>query len=565
MAEGLTRRLIGLAISSRQNKTPYTRDEKECDNDHEDESKQQHHRHHHHNKRPFHMCGMRTECLSATAARVCRGRPVVQRMMRCDNYELDQYRKGCIRSMGNCWSTVSGRVLRYVGQNDDESRFCPLTFWETMDVLSQRVIFLWTTENSAMDDDSRMRSPLSIQATDLPYNREIPHSQHMHGTKMSSPFLDLEAATESTKTTSLDFSDNKTVASQRQGRKVSTATGDTGELSEQQFGAVHNQTLEEDLESGTISVSPPPETTKISSIANSPNVLTDYTTCRVDNLLAKPDLEVVFQTQSYSFDEENGNVNFDYSGFKLLGESTDEAKVYFNLRFPDAESMKQRNIDQMERAERTSDFLETAKSLTLQLSSRRGSSMSTSSYASSMGNSYDTSIVLSTPTDSDRGRRQQRRSSFLAGSKIDRFETSRSSSGQDDWRYKRHCSRRSLSDDTFSHEHNHHSRRNSIPPKEQPHLSEEEKQQQQDMERMRMVLGYEDMEVPTNCNSEENSVMRLQHQHGHLGTVEVTEQLKRSRRQHKTSRRSSFVAGSKIELYEDGRKSRRQSSHRASM
>jgi hypothetical protein len=560
MAGGLTRRLIGLATRTRQGAQLAINNEEQVLSN-RDEDKQ-----HQHRKRHFRLCGTKTELFSI-ATRVCRGRLMpLQIMMRCDdNCSIEQFGKTCVRSAISCWSNITCRPSHHEGRNDAGLRVCPIRVWHTLNDLSQHLFLLWDTENTSLEDPE-MRSPLRVPATNLPITLEVRPSELLGVADRVPAFTDLEAAMETSETISLTVPETKTIIQQRHDRKVSLTTGETGELNDPMMGSVHSRTVEEDSKSGRICIFLPTESTAKTSTSDSPNVLIDYTVYRVDNLPVRPDLEVIFAPSAFS-SEEDDNIKEKLafgSSLKPLEENTDSDNVYFNLRFPNAESMEQRKIDLKERAERTSDFLETAKSLTLQLSSRRGSLMSTSSYASSMGSTYDTSIESSTPTNSDRGRRQQRRSSFLAGSKIERFDTSRSSSRHEVGRFKRYSSRRSSPSDAHSHAYD-HPQRNSVSPQEQSNLSEAEmQQQQQDLERMRMELGYEDMEVPIKSHSE-NSRYTQPQQHCHLGTIEVTEQLKRSRRRHGSSRRSSFVAGSKIELYEGGKKSRRNSNLRASM
>jgi hypothetical protein len=374
--------------------------------------------------------------------------------------------------------------------------------------------------------------------------------------------------------------------------------------------------------------------------------LPDYTECRVNALPQKPDLEVVVSPPPLSleaFDEPFSNEDdCIFSNEK----DTDQETVLFSLRLPNVASLHQRKIDQMQRAERTHDFMETAKSLSLQLDrdkwsvkrSRRGSMVSTSSYTSSVDTSYDASMstpgherrssqgsrllnrpplsrnnsvtslhellhqeamaLRASPTrqpeesqnrtdigcddslrkfelplqDEDkedttsaslancfgkisnilqqsgatedafvckthRGRRAPRRHSFLAGSKIDRFDSVSNSSGNGSGHFR--CTRDSPRRRTSLNEGT-SSRRSSV----------SNGQDDKDLQQQRHDLGYEDIEVPIKCNSFDTDLTGSRRSSGSGGGGALFDDSYRRSRGRRAPRRSSFVAGSKIERYD---------------
>lgn len=538
-AEGLTRRLIGLATSSRnvdalhlqqQDDIEANRgnsDDKDDDNDKEKffVSRQ---------KRPFRLCGknINSTCLKATTSHVYQ--PLPRRMVRCggaSNEFVVQHGKRCIRSLSYGCSTLHLYCF--------DNSYRPTVFCAMLRDLGRHIL---PSQNEESIAGNSSRAEMCSLGSTPSQGRDRPldlHNASLSDTESGSETMGLVTKPQ-LKSSDVSPRESCTVIMLKEMKA--------------QVSSIHTLTLED------------AETVDMQSSDFLENVLVDFTLGKYHNLPEKPNLNVSFDPPSRAEEDEKKDVEL--SGF-CTNPLSDKAieEVTFYLRFPNAESMQQRTIDQKERAERTSDFLESAKSLTLQLSisSRRGSLLSTSSYASSVESSYDTSMTSSTLTNSDRGRRQQRRGSFLAGSKIERFDNFCSSSRHDSETYKPSSSRRSSSRDAFSQQDG-VSRRNSISSRDPQGLSEEETRQQQDMERIKAELGYEEMEVPIKSHSNNDIFIdsRQHENHGHLGTVEVTEQMKRSSRR-SGSRRSSFVAGSKIEYFEGGKKSRRKNNFRASM
>ncbi|KAG7357202.1 hypothetical protein IV203_001890 [Nitzschia inconspicua] len=562
-AEGLTRRLIGLARTT-QRDTSIQRQENDSETaasgEDDDRSIDWQHHHNYHRKRKRWQCGKWFAC-PQSASRVSYCQPLRQRMLRCCCCGCPGFAKQqgeyCLRTVETCWarSIQRSRVINHGSSTYTESngRDRPTSCWARMRDMGQQVMsFSWSTDSTTL------------------YASEIISSSTLE-TAMSSPAWDdqpLEHTGFSNTIRSGDLENDTVplveVSTQKILQKTTTPTAArvTSDVRDP-FFPVRSPISEVDLEMAKAVQSFPSGMKTLDSPNPAGVILLDYTVSRVDNLPAKPDLEIAFEPLPLPTEDNSNNKKSTFgNSLQPLGDNDDEDDINFFLRFPNAESMKQRSIDQRERAERTSDFLETAKSLTLQLSSRRGSVLSSSSHVSSVDSSYDTSMTSSTPTKNDRGRRQQRRGSFLAGSKIERFDTSRSSSRQKGGTYKRYSSQRISSSDVYSQECKAQPR-NSIGSLEQQDLKEEENR---DMERMKMELGYEYVDVPSKSYSEDVRFAQSQQErnHGHLGTVEATEQLKRSRRRHGT-RRSSFVSGSKIELYGGGKKSRKQSDLRASM
>jgi hypothetical protein len=173
-----------------------------------------------------------------------------------------------------------------------------------------------------------------------------------------------------------------------------------------------------------------------------------------------------------------------------------------------------------------------------------------------------------------RRNRAQRRGSFVAGSKIERFDnnTYYGTSGKRKYRSSRRSSQESTAtssevDQSYEYEemlfdHGNDVGQYSLQQQEQQQhqqgnlmTNEQEKKQQLEFEKMRMELGYEDMEVP-NARSYDNT--------NNFG-IGRNEQ----RQPRRSPRRASFVAGSRIERFdgiiinEDRRRKHRRSKRRS--
>jgi hypothetical protein len=579
--EGLTRRLIPLASVSRhetERRHLWQQQEEDSVNDSDDENDSRY------RKRGLKLCGKQIGwpcrccccCYVITTMRLGYATPLPCTIRRCDDEKgTDKKHKTYQKRLKSC-SCCSNIAYNYSdienqsARNSGPASLCTWNYSAALKMFWEHYGFFSHRNGSSTNPHSVIysSSPLSTE----PANRSISSWDQPYEIVISNDMLvDLDDARATI--TEKNPLETTTASSKihEKAHKIPSASGGAGEingndsvpLSQAENGYGQSTTKSESLSTGSTIV----------ACLDLEHDLVDYTQSRVCNLPEKPDLEVIFapsSSENIDISTVNNNNNNQIKNIEdhafeddttPVG-SNNEAMVCFYLRFPDAESMQQRQIDQKQRAERTADFLETAKSLSLQLGSRRGSLKSTSSYASSIGSSYDTSIGLSITTINDRGRRNQRRSSFLAGSKIERFDNSRSNIKNDSGSYVRYGS----SNGAYSREDMNQHPGNSLRPQEQEIMSEEEKQHLQDLHRIRMELGYEDVEVPVKSHSEDNTHSQDGEPkvHEHRGIAELTEHLKRSRNR-RGPRRSSFVAGSKIELFDNGKTPKKHSYLRASM
>ena len=376
--------------------------------------------------------------------------------------------------------------------------------------------------------------------------------------------------------------------------------------------------------------------------------LVDCMESRVNDLPFKPDLEVTFSPPSSSLDQVEMDATLPIDNDNGIHGSMEdyEESVTFLLRLPNSSSLQQRTIDQMQRAERTQDFLETARSLSLHLDRdkwsakrtiRRGSMMSSSSYTSSIDTSYDASMstsgsrpinrpplsrtnsvtslhellqqeavalraspaqfvdesqsrnklgydeglqkfdlphqddnnddanlasLVNSPgkissifhgskmkqeealvSPSHRGRRAPRRNSFLAGSKIEHYDSVGNSSGNGSGQVhygQQSPRRRSSLSGTYSGASSRRSSLGNAP----------ENQAERDIEQQRHELGYEDVEMTMKSSTSFDTDYTSSRRSSASGGGSQLDDSYRRPRGRRAPRRSSFVAGSKIERYD---------------
>jgi hypothetical protein len=548
--EGLTRRLIPLTSIGWDDdleRRPSWQEE-DSTNDSDEENYLDRYR-----KRPFNSCGKRIGWL-------CGGRfygmPLSCITRRGDEKKgIDNHKVFCQRLKWCCcsrntyfyWGPDDQRVMR----NSNPTSLCTWYCSAALRILREYAHLTWGNGSSTVHHSVALSS--SFRSAE-PLNPSIMERNH--------PFDDATMVFDTTRSTITEkFPPGIPSPSKVEGiktQRISYASVGTGEINCQNHSS---QSTNEHDQSSKQTKSPPTGTTTDATLEfDNEHVLVDYSQSRVDKLPDRPDLEVLFTP----LPSEN-NTEFPLFNCHILpDESTNEDVLCFYIRFPDAESIQRRKIDQKQRAERTADFLENAKSMSLQLNSRGGSLMTTSYGGSSIDSGYDTSAGPSTPrTDIDRGRRHQRRGSFLAGSKIERFDNSRSSSRKKCGSYVRYNATKG----DYYREDVNQRRRNSLVSQETESRPEEENYELQNLQRMRMELGYEDVEVPLKCDSKYDIHVqdRKQQAHAYHDKTEIAKHLKRPRTR-RGPRRSSFVAGSKIELFGGGRKSSRKCSNlRASM